>query len=295
VSLGLVALVGEITTRGGSARYAVCDVADVDDVEHVAATAVGEYGRIDTWVNAAAVSVYARFEDTTLDEFRRVMDVNFMGQVHGAKAALPHLRRGGGGALISISSVESLSALPLHSAYVASKHAAEGMIEALRRELLSEGAPISVTSVKPATINTPFFRNSLNKMDVKPQGPPPVYQPSVVADCVLYAAQHPVRDLYAGGAGKMMALNQLLAPRFMDAAMAKLGIPLQRTDEPEVDGEDALYTPRVDDGRAEGDLSDQARPFSLYTWTATHPTARRAATGGFLATAGMLLVQAHRR
>jgi NAD(P)-dependent dehydrogenase (short-subunit alcohol dehydrogenase family) len=292
---GLVDLVGEIASRGGEAAYAVCDVADFAQVEQVADTAVATFGRIDTWVNAAAVSVYARFEETSLDEFRRVMDVNFMGQVHGAKAALPHLRREGRGALIAISSVEGLSALPLHSAYAASKHAVEGMIEALRRELLAEGAPISVTSIKPATINTPFFNNSRNTMEVTPQGPPPVYQPSVVADCVLYAAEHPVRDLYAGGAGKLMALNQMLAPRLMDAAMARLGIPLQRRDEPDMDRDGALYEPRPEDNRAEGDLSDQARSFSLYTWMETHPKARRVASGGVLAGgAGLLLARGRR-
>jgi NAD(P)-dependent dehydrogenase (short-subunit alcohol dehydrogenase family) len=182
---GLVSLVDEITAAGGQAIYAVCDVSDFDQVDAVAAAAVRAFGRIDSWVTVAAVSVYARFEDTTLDEFRRVMDVNFMGQVHGAKAALPHLRREGRGALVVVSSVESVVSLPLNSAYAASKHAVEGMVDALRRELMAEGVPISVTSVKPATINTPLFNKARNKLDVKPHGPPPFYEPSVVADCVL--------------------------------------------------------------------------------------------------------------
>ena len=205
---GLRSLVEEISARGGEGVYAVCDVADPDQVEGVAETAVQSFGRVDTWVNVAAVSVYARFEDTSPEEFRRVMEVNYLGQVHGALAALPRLRQAGGGALISISSVESIVSLPLHSSYSASKHAVEGVFEGLRRELMAEGAPISVTSVKPATINTPFFDNARNKLDVKPKGPPPIYEPGIVADCVLYAAEHPVRDLYAGGAGKTMALGR---------------------------------------------------------------------------------------
>ncbi|MDP9356497.1 MAG: SDR family oxidoreductase [Chloroflexota bacterium] len=291
---GLVSLVGEITARGGEAAYAVCDVADFTQVEAVAASAVSTFGRIDTWVNVAAVSVYASFEETSLEEFRRVMDVNFMGQVHGTKAALPHLRREGRGAIIAIASVESIVSLPLHSAYAASKHAVEGVIDALRRELLAEGAPISVTSVKPATINTPFFDNSRNKMDVKPKGPPPFYQPSVVADCVLYAAEHPVRDLFAGGAGKMMAMNQMLAPRLFDAVLARVAIPLQRRDELATDGEGALYAPRTGDNRAEGDFSEHALRFSPYTWTETHPLARVAAAAGVLAGTGVLLARSRR-
>ncbi|MDQ4100372.1 MAG: SDR family oxidoreductase [Chloroflexota bacterium] len=291
---GLASLVDEIAADGGQAVYAVCDVADFTQVEGVADTAVRSFGRIDTWVNVAAVSVYARFEDTSPEEFRRVMDVNFMGQVHGAKAALPHLRREGQGALIAISSVEGITSIPLHSAYAASKHAVEGLFEALRRELLAERVPISITSVKPGTINTPFFNNARNKMEVKPKGPPPIYQPSVVADCVLYAAEHPVRDLFAGGAGKMLAVNQLLAPRLLDTALARVGIPLQRTSDPDADAEGTLYAPRTGDNRVEGDYSDLARRFSLYTWLETHPKARAMATGGALAATGLLLTRGMR-
>ena len=110
---GLSSLVGEIAARGGEATYAVCDVVDFERVKAVAETAAQRFGRIDTWVNVAAVSVYARFEDTAPEEFRRVMEVNYLGQVHGALAALPHLRRAGGGALIAVSSVESIVSLPM--------------------------------------------------------------------------------------------------------------------------------------------------------------------------------------
>ena len=291
---GLRSLVDGITARGGDAAYAVCDVADFAQVEDAAETAARAFGRIDTWVNVAAVSVYARFEDTSLEEFRRVLDVTFMGQVHGAKAALPHLRREGRGALIAISSVEGIASLPLHSAYAASKHAVEGLFDALRRELLAAGVPISVTSVKPATINTPFFNNARNKMGVKPQGPPPIYQPGVVADCVLYAAQHPVRDLFAGGAGKAMAMSQMLAPRLLDVALARFGIAAERTAEPETEAVGALDAPRAHDNRTEGDFGEQARRFSLYTWLETHPRARTVASGGALAGAGLLLARRER-
>ena len=280
----LLSLVEEIAASGGQAVHVVCDVADPAQVEAVAEAAVGAFGRIDTWVNVAAVSVYARFEDTTPEEFRRVIEVNYLGQVHGALAALPRLRAAGQGALIAISSVESIVSLPLHSAYSASKHAVEGVVDGLRRDLLAEGAPISVTSVKPATINTPFFDKSLNRMNVRPKGPPPVYEPELVADCVLYAAEHPVRDLYAGGAAVSMALGQVLAPKLVDAALAKVGIPAERRAEPATDGvPGALYEPHADDRRTRGDL--RARRTSLFTWLETHPRARAAVA----TTAGVLL------
>ena len=271
---GLISLVAEIVAHGGEATYVVCDVADVEQVRAVAKAAESVYGRIDTWVNVAATSVYATFEDTSPEEFARVMEVNYLGQVHGFLAALPALRRTGGGALIAVSSVEARVSLPLHSAYSASKHAVEGMVDSLRRELIAEKAPISVTSIKPGTINTPFFNNALNKMDVKPKGPPPIYQPGVVAGCVVHAAEHPVRDLYAGGGGRQMALSQSVNPRQVDAVLGRVGIPAARTKQPTPGGSAGnLYQPRSEDNRSEGDFSRRARSFSLYTWSRLHPPA----------------------
>jgi NAD(P)-dependent dehydrogenase (short-subunit alcohol dehydrogenase family) len=268
---GLASLVAEVVAAGGQATAVVCDVADADQVNRVAVVAEETYGRIDTWVNVAATSVFAGFEETTPQEWRRLTEVNYLGQVHGALAALPALRRAGGGALIAISSVEALVSLPMHAAYSGSKHAVEGAMDALRRELRHERAPISVTSIKPGTINTPFFANARNKMEVFPKGPPPWYQPGVVADCVLYAAEHPVRDLYAGGGGRQMAVSQLLAPRVVDAVLGRLGVAATRTHRPEPGGAVGnLDAPRVEDDRTQGDFSGRARGFSLYTWGRLH-------------------------
>lgn len=287
---GLRSLVDEIVRGGGDAVYRVCDVADFAQVQAVAQEASDRFGRIDTWVNVAATSVYARFEETTPEEFRRVMEVNYLGQVHGALAALPHLRQSGGGALIAISSLESIVSLPLHASYSASKHAIEGAIDALRRELIAEKAPISVTSVKPGTINTPFFDNTRNKMDVRPQGPPPFYDPGVVADCVLYAAEHPVRDLFAGGAAKMMAVTQILTPKLVDSALARFGIPAERRNEPEHGSAPGnMYAPRTEERRTTGDFTSRARRLSVYTWMETHPAARLIAAGTVLAGLALLI------
>ena len=293
---GLTSLVAEIVAQGGEATAVTCDAADFAQVEQVARTAVKRYGRIDTWVNAAAVSVFARFEDTTPEEFRRLSEVNYLGQVHGALAALPHLRQAGQGALISISSVESIASLPLHAAYSASKHAVEGAMDALRRDLLAERAPISVTSVKPATINTPLFNNSRTKMNAKPSGPPPIYHPAIVADCVVYAAEHPIRDLYAGGFGKLMAWNQFTSPRQMDLALSRVAIKFESTREPMPGGSPGnLDAPYVHNDRVEGDLTPHARRFSLYTWLQLHPVARTATSLVILAAAPRALRALARR
>jgi hypothetical protein len=126
---------------------------------------------------------------------------------------------------------------------------------------------------------------------VKPQGPPPIYQPDVVADCVLYAAEHPVRDLFGGGAARVMTTTQVLSPAVMDATFAKIGIPAQRTDEPKsVDAPNSLYEPETQDHRVEGDFSNKARRFSLYTWLETHPLVGNLALGGMLGAGTALLL-----
>ena len=289
---GLVSLVETIRSTGGTAIHVVCDVTRDDEVAAVADAAVRAYGRIDTWVNAAAVSVYAKFEDTSAEEFRRVVDVTFMGQVNGARAALPHLRREGRGALIAISSVEGRVGMPLHTSYSAAKHATEGFLDALRRELLHDGVPVSVTSIKPTTINTPFFDNARTKMGVKPQGPPPRYEPSVVADCALYAAQTPIRELYAGGGARMMELGQTLAPSLMDRVVSRVAVKAQQTDEPKPLGApDNLFAPRTEETRVQGDFSGTSRSSSVYTWLETHRGARTLLAAGVLGTAAMMLAR----
>jgi NAD(P)-dependent dehydrogenase (short-subunit alcohol dehydrogenase family) len=164
--------------------------------------------------------LWASFDDTTMEEFQRVIDVNLMGQVHGAKAALPHLRREGRGALVHVSSLEARRAFPLHTAYGASKHAIDGFLEALRVELRHDGIPIAVTQILPATIDTPIFDKARTKIGYKPMGAPPMYDPGTVADMLLHAAEHGGRDLFAGGAARLIAVQQRLSPRLLDVALS---------------------------------------------------------------------------
>jgi NAD(P)-dependent dehydrogenase (short-subunit alcohol dehydrogenase family) len=132
---GLASLVDEISQMGGEAIAIPGDVSDFEQVKAIADKTVQYYGRLDTWVHLAATSVFARFEQITPEEFKRVIEVNLMGQVYGAMAALPHLRREGSGALIHVTSVEARRSLPLQSAYASSKHGVEGFLDSLRVEL----------------------------------------------------------------------------------------------------------------------------------------------------------------
>ena len=289
---GLDSLVEEIESAGGEATAVAADAAEFDQVKAVAERAVEEYGRLDTWVHLAAISVFARFDETTPEEFRRAIEVDLLGQAYGALAALPHLKREGRGALVHVTSVVARRAVPLQSAYCAAKHGVDGFLESLRVELRREGWSIGVTNVMPAAINTPFFDNARTKLGVKPKGFPPMYSPGVVADATLYAAERAPRDIVAGGAAKPMILGQRLSPRLMDAIMLHGGFESQMTDEPKPENApDALFGPVEDEDRAEAEFGGQTLSRSLTTWLDTHPVAK----GGLVASAALGIAAALRR
>lgn len=278
---GLDSLVREIRGSGGEATAVPAEVTEFDEVKAVADRAAAEYGRLDTWVHLAGVSVFSRFEDMPPEEFRRVVEVDLVGQAYGAMAALPHLRREGRGALVHISSVLGRRSVPLQSAYCASKHGVEGLVESLRLELKHEGLDIGVTSIMPASINTPFFDKARTRLGVKPMSFPPFYEPGLVADAVLYAAENAPRDLFVGGAGKAMILNQRLSPRLMDTFMAGTGFKYQQTDEPKTaEDPDGLFDALPSQARVEGDFGDTTLSKSLQLWLDTRPALRRGLLAG---------------
>jgi NAD(P)-dependent dehydrogenase (short-subunit alcohol dehydrogenase family) len=289
---GLRSLVAQIEQGGGESSAMVADVTDLAQVQAVADRAIEAYGRLDTWVHMSGVLLVAGFDDTTAEEFARVLDVNLMGQMHGAKAALPHLRRDGG-ALIHVSSMGAKRSIPLQTAYCASKHGIDGFVEALRVELRRDGVPVSVTNVMPATINTPLFDNARTKLGVKPVAPPPSYPAAVVADAILQAAQHPVRDVVVGGSARALITANALAPQLVDALLSRFGYELHDTGEPKsADAPDNLFGPLPEHDTVEGTVGEIKLRHSAYTWLKLHRPltgAVKAATRSVAALAGRLL------
>ncbi|MBF2009611.1 MAG: SDR family oxidoreductase [Chlorogloeopsis fritschii C42_A2020_084] len=268
---GLKSLVEEIRSAGGEAISVVADVSEFEQVKAVAEKTVAEYGRLDTWVHTAATGILAPFEKITPQEFARVVDVTLMGQVYGAMVALPHLKREGRGALIHISSVEGRRSLPLQSPYSTAKHGLEGFLEALRVELQHEQLPISVTSILPSVINTPYYNKVRTKLGVKPTGIPPYYQPDIVVDAILYAAEHPTRDFIVGDVGKILDLLQKVSPSLVDSLLLLVGFAGQRTTEPKSeDAPDNVFAPISGYDRVEGDFSNLAIPTFL-DWLDMNP------------------------
>ncbi len=197
----LAATENEIRSAGGDILAFPCDVSDATQVDEVADRVVAAWGGIDTWVNAAAVSVYGEFMEIPEAEFRRVIEIDVLGVANGMRAAIGRMRSAAAaGTIVNVSSGLGDRAVPLQSAYCAAKHAVNGLSEAVRTELEHDGLPIRVSVIKPASIDTPFFHHAKSRMDAAPKPMPPVYDPSLVAAAILYAAIHPVRELPVGGA-----------------------------------------------------------------------------------------------
>jgi short-subunit dehydrogenase len=287
-----------IEAEGGRAIYVVADVAEADDVEEVAQAAVEEFGRIDTWVNNASSAIYGRLDEVKLEDKRRLFDVNFWGVVNGCRAALPHLREQGG-VIINIGSVLSDVAAPLLGMYSAAKHAVKGYTQALRVELEEAEVPVAVCLVKPTSIDTPFFQHAKNYMDEEPQPLPPVYAPEVVAEAILACAEHPRREVIAGGAGKTFSALRHRSVTLTDKYLTRRGVKDQKMGvPPQRDRDGNLWKPTDEfDGQERGLWDGRVMSSSLYTRASLHPlvTTIAAAGVGLAIVAGIQAVRARRR
>ncbi len=231
-----------IRDKGGQATFVIADVSRREDVERIAEVALEKFGRIDTWVNNAAVSAYGRLEQMKEHDARRIFDVNFWGTVHGSMVALPHLRDSRG-ALINVGSEVSEAVAPLQGIYSASKHAVKGFTDALRIELLADEPDlVSITLIQPTAVDTPFPQHARNYMSQEPKLPSPQITPEDVATAILHAAQHPERDVKVGATAVLKTAAAKLMPSVSDKLGTKM-IEQQQAEEPPRDPEGTLYKP----------------------------------------------------
>lgn len=270
-------LADEINSRGGDATYLAADVGIEGDVNKIAAEALNRFGRFDTWVNNAGVSIYGKLEEVSIDDMRRLFETNFWGVVYGSLIAARNLKRTGG-AIINVGSTLSDRAIPLQGIYCASKHAVKGFTDALRMELEADGAPISVTLIKPSAIDTPYKEHAKNYLETQPENPPPVYAPETVAEAILHAAENPVRDLFVGGAGKALSVLGNYAPRMTDKVMETTMLGQTRSDEPAADHHlEGLHEPHDSRLSERGSYEGHVAESSLYTKASMHPVLTGAA------------------
>jgi len=233
-------VVDRITAAGGHASYVVCDVAERRDLERLAEFAIDMYGRIDTWINNAGVSIYGALSEVTEEDSRRLFDVNFWGVVNGSLVALPHLRASSG-ALINLGSEVSEAVVPLQGMYSASKHAVKGFTDALRVEIEQvERAPVSITLIQPTAVDTPYPQHAKNYMAKEPKLPSPQIDPERVAQAILRAATRHMRDVTVGVMAKLNIAISRVLPTLGDR-LAALYATRQQYNVPPRDPEGTLY------------------------------------------------------
>ncbi|MBS0638974.1 MAG: SDR family oxidoreductase [Acetobacteraceae bacterium] len=266
--------VQRITEDGGQAIHVVADVSKPEDVQTISDAAIRTFGTFDTWVNNAGISVFGRLDEVTDEDHRRIFDVNFWGVVYGTRVAAA-LLKSKGGAIINLGSLASDVALPRQGMYAASKHAIKGFTDGFRMEMDEVGAPVSVTLIKPASINTPFPAHAKNYMAEEPKLPPPIYSPDDVADAILYAAAHGGRDYYIGSGARIGSAVNRVAPHLVDWISARM-VPgaSHHRETAQTPREGTLFKPG-EDGAVHGSSPHMVR-HSVYTKASLHPIASAA-------------------
>jgi NADP-dependent 3-hydroxy acid dehydrogenase YdfG len=277
---GLNAARREVEEAGGTGLPLPTDVADPDQVEAAAQRAEQELGPIDVWVNDAMTSIFAPTWEIAPDEFRRATEVTYLGFVWGTMTALRRMRARDRGTIVQVGSALAYRGIPLQSAYCGAKHAVEGFTESLRTELLNEGSNVAVTMVQLPALNTPQFETVRTRLPRHPRPVAPVYQPEVAAKAIVWAADHPRREIKVGASTAVTVAGNKLLPGLGDWYLARTAVDGQQTQDP-VNGDrpDNLFAPVPGDHGAHGRFDDEAKPRSAQLWLTTHKGVLAAGAG----------------
>jgi NAD(P)-dependent dehydrogenase (short-subunit alcohol dehydrogenase family) len=268
---GLEAARREVEEAGGRAIVLPLDVADAEAVEQAAARVEEELGPIDVWVNDAMVSVFSPVKEMTAAEYKRVTEVTYLGYVHGTLAALRRMLPRDRGTIVQVGSALAHRSIPLQSAYCAAKHAIKGFTESLLVELRHDKSRVHVTMVDMPAVNTPQFEWVKSRLPRRPQPVPPIYQPEVAAEAIVWAAHHRRRRISVGASTVVAIEGEKIAPWYADRYLARTGYASQQTDEPVSPGRrDNLWHPLPGDHGAHGRFDRRSRRRSVELWATEH-------------------------
>jgi NAD(P)-dependent dehydrogenase (short-subunit alcohol dehydrogenase family) len=268
---GLEAARQEVEAAGGKALVLPTDVADPEQVEAAAEQVEAEFGPIDIWVNNAMTSVFSPFHQMTAEEFRRVTEVTYLGVVYGTMSALRRMRPRNQGVIVQVGSALAYRGIPLQSAYCGAKHAIEGFTESVRSELIHDDINVHLTMVQLPALNTPQFRWVKSRLPNKAQPVPPIYQPEVAAEAILYAAYHKRREITVGFKNSVIVWGNKFFPGIGDRYLARTGYKSQQMDEPrDPDRPHNLWEPVAGDPGARGEFNQRAKAGSWQLWANTH-------------------------
>jgi NAD(P)-dependent dehydrogenase (short-subunit alcohol dehydrogenase family) len=264
---GLEGVRRDVEELGGRALVVPTDVADADAVERAAEMVERELGPIDIWINNAMVSVFSPVKEMKPEEYKRVTEVTYLGYVYGTLAALKRMLPRDRGVIVQVGSALAYRGIPLQSAYCAAKHAIQGFVDSLRSELIHDHSNVRVTMVQLPAMNTPQFSWVKSRLPRKPQPVPPIYQPEVGAEAVLFAARNDRREMYVGYPTVEAIVGDKIAPAFADWYLARNGYEAQQTDEPVGPGRrDNLWEPVPGDHGAHGLFDSRASASSPQLW-----------------------------
>lgn len=268
---GLEGAKREVEAAGGRALIFPVDVSDAGAMENAAEETEKKLGPIDVWVNNAMNSVFSPVREMTADDYKRVTEVTYLGQVYGALSALKRMLPRDRGTIIFVGSALAYRGIPLQSAYCASKHAIEGFFDSLRTELLHDNSSVNISMVQLPAMNTTQFEFVKSRLPNKPRPMGTIYQPEVAAEVVEYASRHQRREYYVGWPTVKAIIGNKIAPWYADWVLSRNGIEGQMTSEPEDPGrKDNLYAPLPGDHGAHGNFGDMSKDFSAVTWASLH-------------------------
>jgi NAD(P)-dependent dehydrogenase (short-subunit alcohol dehydrogenase family) len=270
----------EVEALGGKALTIEVDVADAAAVEAAAERVEKELGPIDVWVNNAMNSVFAPIKEIHPDEYKRVTEVTYLGQVYGAMAALKRMLPRNKGSIVFVGSALAYRGIPLQSAYCGAKHGIQGFYDSLRTELLHDNSKIKTCMVQLPAMNTTQFGWVLSRLPNKPRPMGKVYAPEVAARAIVYAAAHNRRELYVGYPTFKAIIGNKIASWYADRVLARTGIKGQQTDEPiSPDRQNNVWEPVHEDRGAYGDFGNIAANKSLMLWVSLNRNIVRAVAG----------------
>jgi NAD(P)-dependent dehydrogenase (short-subunit alcohol dehydrogenase family) len=274
----------DVEELGGKALVIPIDVADAEAVEQAAATVERELGPIDIWINNAMVSVFSPVKKMNPEEYKRVTEVTYLGVVYGTLSALKRMLPRDRGVIVQVGSALAYRGIPLQSAYCAAKHAIQGFCDSLRSELIHDKSNVRVTMVQLPAMNTPQFSWVKSRLPRKPQPVPPIYQPEIGAEAVLFAAHNDRREMYVGYPTVEAIVADKISPGFADWYLAESGYDAQQTEESvEPDRRDNLWEPVPGDHGTHGTFGDRAVSTSPQLWLSKNRNWLALAGGGLAA------------
>ncbi len=288
---GLDGAVKDVENAGRRGLGIPTDVADHAAVEEAAERVERELGEIYAWVNVAFVGSLAFFWDTDMDEYRRITDVTYYGQVYGTRAALRYMRPRNKGVIVNVGSAMSYRSIPLQSAYCGAKHAVKGFTESVMTELAHEKSKVKVCMVQLPGLNTPQFTWNLNKMPKHPMPVPPIFAPELPARAVRFLIEHPRRNMWVGVATAYTILGERVAPKFLDLYLGKTGVKSQQTQDKPRRGSN-VYEPQDqdEDAGAWGPFESKTHTHDPVLWMSMHRRALGAAAAAVVG-AGALVAK----